>query len=126
MIMMMKENYKIEKYQDSSFQNFSSRIVFFLNVFDYSKTFFQNLVRRGVRGGAGWCRNMKVQIKNSKLKFKVFFKVLKFLSLFSHKNAFKKNILRSCGGGMGEGWGRGGDGTCRPLGLVLANLPGSC
>jgi hypothetical protein len=34
---------------------------FFLNVFDFSKTIFQNLVRRGVRGGAGWCRNMKAQ-----------------------------------------------------------------
>jgi hypothetical protein len=26
--MMMKENYKIENHEDSSFQNFSSRIVF--------------------------------------------------------------------------------------------------
>jgi hypothetical protein len=104
MMMMMKENYKFENYQDSSFQNFSSRIVFSLNVFDYSKTFFQNLVRRGVRGGAGWCRNLKAQRKNSKLKFKVFFKVLKFLSLFSHKNAFfLKDISKSCRGGMGEG-----------------------
>jgi hypothetical protein len=39
--------YKIENYQDSSFQNFSSRIVFFLNIFDLSRIFFQNLVRRG-------------------------------------------------------------------------------
>jgi hypothetical protein len=46
--------YKIENYRDLSFQNFSSRIVFFLNVFDFSKNIFQNLVRRGVgRGGAG-------------------------------------------------------------------------
>jgi hypothetical protein len=36
-----------------------------------------------VRGWAGWCRKLKAQRKNSKLKFKVFFKVLKFLSLFS-------------------------------------------
>ena len=64
--------YKIENYQDSSFQNFSSRIVFFLNVFYFSKNLFRNLVRRGVRGGVGWCRNMKAQIKNSKLEFKVF------------------------------------------------------
>ena len=32
--------YKIENYQDSSHQNFSSRIVFFLNVFDFSKNRF--------------------------------------------------------------------------------------
>ena len=32
--------YKIENYQDSSYQNFSSRIVFFLNVFDFSKNRF--------------------------------------------------------------------------------------
>jgi hypothetical protein len=72
---------------------------------------------------------MKAQRKNSKLKFKVFFKVLKFLSLFSQKNVvFFKDMSKSCGGGggVGERWGRGGDGTCRPLGLVLANLPGSC
>jgi hypothetical protein len=30
--------YKIENYQDSSFQNFSSRIVFFLNIFYFSKS----------------------------------------------------------------------------------------
>jgi hypothetical protein len=34
------------------------------------------------RGEAGWCRNMKAQREKSKLEFKVFFKVLKFLSLF--------------------------------------------
>jgi hypothetical protein len=45
--------YKIENYQDSSYQNFSSRIVFFLNVFGFSKNRFQNLVRRGVRGCGG-------------------------------------------------------------------------
>jgi hypothetical protein len=37
----------------------------FLNVFDFSKNLFQNLVRRGVRGGAGWCRNIKAQRKKS-------------------------------------------------------------
>jgi hypothetical protein len=73
--------YKIENCQDSSFPNFSSRIVFFLNVFDFSKNLFLNLFRRGMRGGAGWCRYMKTQGKNSKLEFKVFFKVLKFQSL---------------------------------------------
>jgi hypothetical protein len=46
---------KIENYQDSSFQNFASRIVFFLNVFYFSRKLFQNLLRRGVRGGVGWC-----------------------------------------------------------------------
>jgi hypothetical protein len=70
--------YKIENYSDSSFQNFSSQIIFFLNIFDFSKNIFQNLVKRGKRGGAGWCKNMKAQRKNSKLEFKVFFKVLKF------------------------------------------------
>ena len=48
-----RKPYKIENYQDSSFQNFSSRIVFFLIIFDFSKNIFQNLVRRGGRGGAG-------------------------------------------------------------------------
>ena len=32
--------YKIENYQDSSYQNFSSRIVFFLNVFDFFQKSF--------------------------------------------------------------------------------------
>ena len=41
--------YKIENYQDSSFQNFSSRIVFFLNIFYFSKS----CQERVGRGGAG-------------------------------------------------------------------------
>jgi hypothetical protein len=69
----------------------------FLNVFDLSKNIFQNLVRRGVSGGARWCRNMKAQRKNSKLEFKYFSK------FFSHKKNFfgEKNISKSCGGGVG-------------------------
>jgi hypothetical protein len=56
-----------------------------------------------VGGGLGWCRNMRAQRKNSKFNVKVFFKVLKFLSLFSHKNAFfYKNISKSCGGRDGR------------------------
>ena len=95
--------YKIENYQDSNFQNFSSRIVFFLNIFDFSKNIFQNLVRRGVRGGEGWCRNMKAERKNSKLKIKVFFKVLKFLSLFSSISMIFFEFLSSkCHGERGR------------------------
>jgi hypothetical protein len=98
--------YKIENHQDSSNQNFSSRIVFFLNVLDFSKNLFQNLVRRGVRGGAGWCRNMKAQRKNSNLEFKVFFKVSKFLSLFSSISmVFSKNIFSRYHGERGGEWG---------------------
>ena len=99
---------KLQNWKLSSFQNFWSRIVFFLNVFDYSKTFFQNLVRRGVRGGEGWCRNMKAERKNSKLEIKVFFKVLKFLSLFSSismvfSNFFSLKISWREMWGVGEG-----------------------
>jgi hypothetical protein len=61
--------FKIDNYQDSSFQKISSQIVFFFNVFDFSKIFFQNIVRRGERGRARWCRNMKVQSKISKHEF---------------------------------------------------------
>ena len=57
---------------------------------------------------------MRAQRKNSKLDVKVFFKVLKFLSLFSHKNALFLQkyfeILWGWGGG-----GRPGDG--RPQGV---------
>jgi hypothetical protein len=101
--MMIKENYKIENHQDSIFQNFLSLIVFFLNVFNFSKNLFQNLVRRGVRGG--WCRNIKAQRKNSKLEFKLFFKVLKLLSFFLSisgifLNFFIQNIMgRDVGSG---------------------------
>jgi hypothetical protein len=101
--------YKIENYQESRFQNFSSRIVFFLNIFDFSKNIFQNFVKRGMRGGAGWCKNMKAQRTNSKLEFKVFFKVLKFLSLFSQKNALSKKLVFEIS--WREQWGRGGDET---------------
>ena len=38
--------YKIENYQDSSFQNFSSRIVFFLKIFYFSKSCLE--------WGVGW------------------------------------------------------------------------
>jgi hypothetical protein len=45
---------------------------------------------------------MRAQRKNSKLDVKVFFKVLKFLSLFFHIKMpfFYKNISKSCGGGV--------------------------
>jgi hypothetical protein len=49
-------------------------IPLFLNVFDFSKDICQNLVRRGVRVGAEWCRNMKTQRKNCKLNSKYFSK----------------------------------------------------
>jgi hypothetical protein len=39
--------YKIENYQDSSFQNFSSRIVFSLNIFYFSKKDFKILSEEG-------------------------------------------------------------------------------
>jgi hypothetical protein len=58
----------------------------FLNVFDFSKNLFQNLVRRGVRGGVVW--EHESQRKNCKFEFKYFAKVLKFFSLFSHKMPF--------------------------------------
>jgi hypothetical protein len=65
---------------------------------------------------------MKAQRKNSKLKFKVFFKVLKFLSLFSHKDVLKKKryfeILGGWGaGGMGRGGGEVVMEHAGPLGL---------
>jgi hypothetical protein len=45
------------------------------------------------------------QRKNSKLELKVIFKILKFISFFSHKNAFfgNKSIPKSCGDGVGRG-----------------------
>jgi hypothetical protein len=57
--------YKIENNQDSSFQNFSSRIVIFLNLFLLKKNLFQNLVKRGVRSGAGGAGTLKPKEKNS-------------------------------------------------------------
>jgi hypothetical protein len=61
-----------------------------------------------VRGGAGWCRNRKTQRKNSKLEFKVFFKVLKFLILFPpismvFSNFFSLKISWGERLGVGEG-----------------------
>jgi hypothetical protein len=80
-----------------------------------------------VRGGAWWCMNMKAQRKNSKLEFKLFFKVLKFLSLFSSismvfSNFFLQNI-------MGKEVGSGGrviqESECPNRSLRLS-LPESC
>jgi hypothetical protein len=86
-------------------------IPLFLNVFDFSRNVFQNLIRRGVRGGAGWCRNVRAQIKNSKLEFKVFFKVLKFLVFFHikipflEKKTFRNHVgMGGVGVGIGERW----------------------
>ena len=79
MMMMMIENsikFKIIKTQVSKISQVE---LSFFSTF----SIFQNLVRRGVRGVEGLCRNMKAERKNSKLEIKVFFKVLKFLSLFS-------------------------------------------
>jgi hypothetical protein len=56
-----------------------------------------------VRGGAGWCRNMKAQRKNSKFEFKVFFKVLKFLVFFHIKMPFFFKYFKIL-----WGWGGGG------------------
>jgi hypothetical protein len=65
-------------------------------------------------GGVGWCRNMKAQIKNSKLEFKVFFKVLKFLSLFSSISMVFSNFFSSKYHGEISGeWGKGYTGTRR-------------
>jgi hypothetical protein len=58
--------YKIENYPDLSFQNFSSQIFFILNFFGLFKTSWG---WEGGGGGAGWCRNMKVKRKNSKIEF---------------------------------------------------------
>jgi len=64
-----------------------------------------------VRGGAGWCRNLKAQRKNSKIEFKVFVKMSftkpLFFSLFSLEKCLQKRISKSCGGGVREGRGRG-------------------
>ena len=45
--------YKIENYQDSSFQNFSSRIVFFLNVLIFQKKSFSKSCQGRGEGWAG-------------------------------------------------------------------------
>jgi hypothetical protein len=106
MMMMMIENYKIENHEDPSFQNFSSRIVFSLNVFDYSKTFFQNLVR-----GVGW-GGVVQEHESPKKKFKTqiqsIFQSLKvcksfFVNFYGFFEFFSLKISWGERWGVGEG-----------------------
>jgi hypothetical protein len=50
-------------------------------------------------------RVIKKLLVPDRMTHPVLFKVLRFLSFFSHKNVFfGKNILKSCGGGVEKRW----------------------
>ena len=59
------------------------------------QTPFHNLVRRGVIGGAGWCRNIKAKFSTNSDTFEIIvtcYFLDKLLTALYHRNSFLKTL----------------------------------